>query len=523
MENLETTPMRPRGVGLPLLLVLVGLGLVGGAAAYVYHSLATPREPTPSPSLHLPGAGTNGQVQTFCSTCHLYPPEECLPRDAWKDEIERAYRFFVDSGLTRTPPTMEQAIQYYEGGAPLELPAAVFEAAKTPLPFAFEKTHVPALPAAEPPAVSNVNLVHLFDERRLDVLACDMRRGQVLLYRPCEPSPTWRVLANVPNPAHAEVIDLDGDGIKDILVANLGSMKPTDDLCGSVVWLRGNRDGTFTPYTLLDGVGRVADVQAGNFRKTGKLDLVVAVFGWNKTGEIRFLENQTADWSQPKFVSLTLDNRHGTIHVPVVDLNDDGNLDFVALISQEHEAIVAFLGDGKGNFTPKELYRGPHPAYGSTGIQLVDLNGDGKVDILYTNGESFDKPHVLRPYHGVQWLENKGDLKFAHHAITPLYGAHRAVAADFTGTGRMDIVAVSFLPAKSFPQRAEKNLDSVIYLEQIAPGRYARHSLETATCDHVTCAAGDIFGGGRVDFVTGNFSTSGGSDLGITIWKNPRR
>jgi hypothetical protein len=348
-----------------------------------------------------------------------------------------------------------------------------------------------------------------------------MRRGQVLLHRPYEPSPNWRVLANVPNPAHAEVIDLDGDGIKDILVANLGSAKPTDDLCGSVVWLRGNRDGTFTPHTLLDGVGRVADVQAGDFRKTGKLDLIVAVFGWNKTGEIRFLENQTNDWSQPKFVSRTLDKRHGTIHVPTVDLDSDGNLDFVALISQEHEAIVAFLNDGNGNFTPRELYRGPHPAYGSSGIQLVDLNGDGKVDILYTNGDSFDKPHVLKPYHGVQWLENKGGLKFMHHPITPLYGAHRAVAADFTGTGRMDIVAVSFLPAKFYPQRKEKNLDSVIYLEQIAPGHFARHSLETATCDHVTCAAGDIFGRGRMDFVTGNFSTSRESDLGITIWKNP--
>jgi hypothetical protein len=366
-----------------------------------------------------------------------------------------------------------------------------------------------------------VNLVHLFDDRRLDVLACDMRRGEVLVYRPYAPSPAWRVLARVPHPAHAEVVDLDGDGVKDILVANLGSLEATDDRCGSVVWLRGNGDDTFTAYTLLADVGRVADVQAGHFRGKDQFDLVVAVFGWNRTGEVRFLENQTTDWSQPKFVSRTLDERHGAIHVPVVDLDGDGNLDFVALISQEHEVIVAYLNDGKGHFTPSELYKGPHPAYGSSGIQVVDIDGDGKPDILYTNGDTRDKPFVLRPFHGVQWLENKGGLHFEHHPITPLYGAHRAVAADFTGSGRMDIVAVSFLPAEQFPQRQAKRLDAVLYLEQVARGRFVRHALETATCDHVTCATGDLFGRGQADLVTGTIA-SAAADPAITIWKNLR-
>jgi hypothetical protein len=148
----------------------------------------------------------------------------------------------------------------------------------------------------------------------------------------------------------------------------------------------------------------------------------------------------------------------------------------------------------------------------------VDLNSDGKVDILYTNGDTRDKPFVLKPYHGVQWLENKGGLNFEHHPITPLYGAHRALAADFTGTGRMDIVAVSFMPTKDFPRRTEQKLDSVIYLEQRTPGQFVRHSLETTTCDHVTCAAGDLLGTGRIDLVTGNFSHT--PSPALTFWKN---
>jgi hypothetical protein len=399
------------------------------------------------------------------------------------------------------------------------LPRPVIHRAAGPLPVRFRPTAHPAPAQAAAPAVSNVNLVHLFDKRRLDVLACDMRAGLVMVLRPYAPSPAWEVLARVPNPCHAEVVDLDGDGVKDILVANLGSMEPEDHYAGSVVWLRGGRDGRFTPVTLLSNVGRVADVRACDFRGVGKLDLVVAEFGWFRTGRLLYLENRTTDWSRPAFVPRVLDDRHGAIHVPVGDVNGDGKPDFVTLFSQEHETIVAFLNDGKGRFRKETIYTAEHPAYGSSGIQLVDLNGDGRLDVLYTNGDTMDPPYLLKPYHGVQWLENRGRFPFVHHPITPMYGVHRAVAADFRGVGRPDVVAVSYLPPSCFPQRKKLGLDAVIYLEQTAPGRFSRHSLQTVTCDHVTCAAGDIFAAGKIDLVTGHFLDRP-AEHAITIWRN---
>ena len=56
-----------------------------------------------------------------------------------------------------------------------------------------------------------------------------------------------------------------------------------------------------------------------------------------------------------------VDERHGAIHVPVCDLNGDGRPDFVALISQEHETVVAFLNEGGGRFRKETLYTAPHP------------------------------------------------------------------------------------------------------------------------------------------------------------------
>ncbi|MFO0846730.1 MAG: VCBS repeat-containing protein, partial [Gemmataceae bacterium] len=429
------------------------------------------------------------------------------------------YRFFERSGLALKPPQLADVVGYYERRAPGDYRPPELRCCPRPPRVAFDPVVYPGPPGSARFSVSHVNLVHLTDARRLDVLACDMANGFVMLLRPYEPAPTWRVLARRGNPAHAEVVDLDGDGVKDVLVADLGSYPPTDRRCGSVVWLRGRKDGSFTPVTLLDKVGRVADVQAAPFRSKDRLDLVVAVFGHQEVGEVLLLENATTDWSRPRFEPRVLDGRHGAIHVPVADLDGDGRPDFVALISQEHEAVVAFLNRGEGKFEKKALYEAPHPGYGSSGIQLVDLDGDGDLDVLYTNGDILDEPYLLKPYHHVQWLENKGGLRFEHHLVTPMYGAHCAVAADLFGTGRKDIVAVSFLPGDKFPDRRKRNADAVVVLRQVAPGRYERHSLATIDCDHVTCAVGDVYGTGRPDLILGNLASQA-TDHPITVWKN---
>ncbi len=473
---------------------------------------------------------TAEEVHQLCGSCHAYPPPDTFPRWAWRKEVERGYDFFdvpsranqeLRRRLSRIPPA-EEVIRYYEWRAPEQLPLVKPENAKTAPPVRFESTQL-SIPGQLPsPAVSNVNLVHLSDENKLDLLVCEMRQGLVLAMKPYDKTPRWEVLGKVPNPAHAEVVDLDRDGIKDILVANLGSFTPTDAKVGSVVLLKGTGGGKYTPITLLSGVGRVADVQAADFKGNGQLDLIVAVFGWQKTGEILYLENQTTDWSRPKFVPHVLDDRHGAIHVPVGDINGDGRKDFVALISQEHETVVAFLNEGHGRFTKKTIYTGPHPAMGSSGIQLVDLDGDGNLDVLYTNGDSLDQPYLLKPYHGVHWLENRGQFPFVHHQLTSMYGVHRAVAADLQGKGTMDILAVSFLPGEFFPSRKRLELDSIILLEQTSPGRFVRHSLEKITCDHVTCALGAWDGDGKVHLVTGNFCLSEEHTIpeSVTLWKN---
>ena len=507
------------------------IGFLGLAAAFLGLSAwfvirILPTAADTAPASGVPAAvaeATPEQVHSLCGACHAYPPPETFPRSAWRKEVKQGYDFLNDSTLAlRNPnPSLESVVRYYEARAPLELPLPHPENAPGEMPLRFNRQGFRSTDGGSVPAVTNVNLVHLFDSKRLDVLSCDMRSGQVSVLRPYEANPTLRVLATLPFPAHAEVVDLDGDGHRDIIVACLGCFYPSNARAGSVVWLRGSADGTFTAIPLLGDVGRVADVQAADFNGDGKLDLVVAVFGWRKTGEILYLENRTQDWSRPLFMPHAVDKRHGAIHVSVCDLNGDGKPDFVGLISQEHETIVAFLNEGDGRFRKETIYTAPHPAYGSSGIQLVDLNGDGRLDVLYTNGDSLDSDY-LKPFHLVQWLENRGTYPFVHHALTTMAGVERAVAADLDGDGLKDVVAVSWLPGHAFPEREKLGLDSVILLRQFAPGQFARYSLEKGSCDHPTCAVGDLMGDGRLHLVTGNhyFTDAPPEAAAITIWQN---
>jgi FG-GAP-like repeat len=516
-----------------------GILLVGLLIAVL--PLACNRAPstaTPPPPVASDGSGeiaeaSREQVEHFCAACHLLPQADSFPRHRWQEEVEQGYRFYEQSNMKLKVPPLPSIVKWFENRAPQELPLILKEPAPVHNPFRFQRINFPNPNPDGPPAISNVHFAHLTSDKRFDLLVCEMQRGQILLLDPLEPSKPARVLSTAaPHPAHVEVVDLDGDGRKDLLVADLGDFFPTDERVGRVLWLRGMPDGSFKAFTLLDKVGRVADVQAADFSGDGKLDLVVAAFGWNQTGEIIYLENQTTDWNQPTFVPKVLDKRHGGIHVPVADLNGDGKPDFVALISQESEVVVAFINDGQGNFTSKTIYQGPHPAFGSSGIQLVDLDGDGKLDVLYCNGDTLDRK-MLRPYHGIHWLRNTGSFPFEAKRLASMYGVHRALAADFLGRGRLGIVGVALLPEPNYVDvREQHQLDAVIMLEQVEPGKFVRHSLERVSCDHATADVADIDGDGRADFVTGSFSLIGAKkNLGekappsrvndwVTVWRN---
>lgn len=269
----------------------------------------------------------------------------------------------------------------------------------------------------------------------------------------------------------------------------------------------------------MTGLPRVADVAVGDFRGDGRQELVVGAFGWRATGFIAMLRNTTAEYTRPSFETLRLDDRHGAIQVIPADLNRDGRTDIVALIAQEHETVVAFINEGAGRFSRHAIFEAPHPNWGFSGMQLVDFDGDGDLDVLVTNGDSFDD-FLIKPYHGISWLENTGSYSFKQRRLAGLPGAHRAIAVDLDGDGDLDVVASTLLA--SGPRERLQQMPSLIWLERTGPGTFTRHTLERGLPIHATFDAADYDGDGDMDLVVGSFSPGTRVAAWVEVWETLR-
>ena len=365
------------------------------------------------------------------------------------------------------------------------------------------------------PMISHV-LVDDFDEDgMLDVIVCDALNNYVSWIRQY-PANTYTetVLATeLIAPAHAQAKDFDGDGDKDVLVAVLGLLYPSNDKIGSIVYLENDGNFNFKKNTIIDRIARVSDVRAGDLDGDGDMDLAAAQFGYDD-GETRWMENL----GNGEFKTHMLQNLSGPINVEIVDIDEDNDLDIIALVSQEWEEIYCYINDGSGNFRMKLLWGSDNEDFGSSGISLYDINQDGKLDILYANGDAFDYiPPQGKPWHGLQWFENKGNLEFEYHRLCDLVGAYSLRPGDADNDGDLDLFAVS-----AFNLWEDPAAQSFIWLENVGDMEYIKRDITNDPTHLMVMQTGDFNNDGLVDFVTGGMYPYPPFDRlsRVTLWTN---
>ncbi len=355
--------------------------------------------------------------------------------------------------------------------------------------------------AERAPWIAHVHTADLDGDGRLDVLACEAQENKVVWLRQVAPDQfaEQTIGENLRAPVRAETGDIDGDGDLDVLVSSMGVVFPNNDRIGALFALENLGAGQFRQRLLLENIARVVDARVADLNGDGRADLALAQFGYDQ-GQIQWLA-QTAPW---QFQGSVLYELSGAMNICVGDFIGDRSPDLAVQFSQQWEEIVLFENLGRGSFRPKRVWGSANEDYGSSGMTAADLNGDQRLDLIFSNGDGFG-PAVVpgpRPYHGVQWLENQGDGRFTYRRIGDAYGAYSPAVGDLDHDGRLDVAVVAAFIETDGQKRP---VPSLVWFRNVGQSVFEKQILSFTPQHQVTLALGDFAGQGRLALITGGF------------------
>ena len=186
-----------------------------------------------------------------------------------------------------------------------------------------------------------------------------------------------------------------------------------------------------SPITLAYSPG---NIKLGDVNNDGLLDLCVT--GSERDTVDIFLGDGSGKFSpapgSPAVVSVSAEfNTHG---LQLVDLNEDGKLDILTTSNQQNSFATMF-GNGRGGFSPGPAATFP-AGQGRYAFAFGDLDADGHLDVIIASGNN-DLGEPGR----VVMLRGDGKGAFKHLSETPVPAGPRYVTlGDVNGDGRPDLV-----------------------------------------------------------------------------------
>jgi hypothetical protein len=285
--------------------------------------------------------------------------------------------------------------------------------------------------------------------------------------------------------------DINGDGFADVITSSSSK--------GGMVWYEYPK---WDKHTIDPGGSFTTDMQAADIDRDGDSDVVVPQ---SDSKEVRWYENPrpsgdpaTASWKAHfivDYAKLGFDYAHD---VEVGDLNGDGKLDVVICNQKwepprpvnKPETLILFQNQ-PDSWTSVLVSR----TYGE-GTIILDVNGDGR-------------PDILRPGF---WLEAPRDPvhdNWVEHAIIPGWPDRAGVAAaDVNQDGHLDIL---FAPAESAGRL------SWFETTEPAKGKWTEHLIDPSIDFVHTFKVADIDMDGSPDVVFAEMQQSARKRVGFFL------
>ena len=234
-------------------------------------------------------------------------------------------------------------------------------------------------------------------------------------------SPTIYPTGDGSYPIWVTVDDFNNDSRLDIAVVNPNLW--------NIGILLGHGDGTFanqTPYST-NAYGTSNSATTGDFDNDGRLDIAIGIYGSNSLGVLFGLGNGT-------FWPLTIyPAGDGSLvqWIDAVDINDDGRLDII-VTNTDNSNLGIILGHANGTFFNRITYPVGINSYPFS-IGLGDFNNDGRIDVVVSNMLS-DNMGILLGYASVDFVST---------AATSIGEGSQPVsiaAGDFNNDTHLDVV-----------------------------------------------------------------------------------
>lgn len=479
--------------------------------------LAACSEPAPTQPAVAEKPMPEGQklMNTYCGTCHKVPEIATLDTTTWK--------YYVLVRMASYMGVFWDTRQYYDSlpakwlepgeGGERVLKAGIYPSKPIISRPDFEKivAYILSQAPAKTHGPESANPVYktlpLFDQVPLQFaeyqafvtgVHIDPRRKKIYasLFKQdfVEMDAQGHITGRIANEAGKVFIQSESERL---VVADIGDMYGADTPKGQLQVAKSFQDLRAGRTTLqLNHLQRPVHAAFADLDADGLEDMVLSEYG-NQIGQITWRKNLgNGQWEEKVLFA-----EDGALGTRIHDFNGDGKPDILAACANADESIYLWINQGNGQFSRERLFQFD-PTWGSTAIELVDWDGDGKMDILHANGDNADYPAIPKHHHGLRLYRNKGNLQFEEAFYLPMNGAYGTRVRDFDLDGDLDIAAVSFYPDYA----ARGSQEGFILFVNQGNGRFDSHTIsQHSFARWMVMDAGDVDGDGDEDIVLGAF------------------